>query len=182
MIYLDNSATTKPNAACVQAMTRLLCDTWGNPSSVHELGIAAERELKNARKEVAASLGAEPDRVFFTSGGTEADNWAIFSTCERLKKRGNHIVTTAVEHHAVLHPMKALEAKGFEVTYLQPDEAGFVSADTLKAALRPDTILVSIMMVNNESGAVMPIADMIRVDPPAQSRWLFFTPTPSRAF
>ena len=163
MIYLDNSATTKPNAACVQAMTRLLCDTWGNPSSVHELGIAAERELKNARKEVAASLGAEPDRVFFTSGGTEADNWAIFSTCERLKKRGNHIVTTAVEHHAVLHPMKALEAKGFEVTYLQPDEAGFVSADTLKAALRPDTILVSIMMVNNESGAVMPIADMIRI-------------------
>ena len=163
MIYLDNSATTKPNAACVQAMTRLLCDTWGNPSSVHELGIAAERELKNARKEVAASLGAEPDRVFFTSGGTEADNWAIFSTCERLKKRGNHIVTTAVEHHAVLHPMKALEAKGFEVTYLQPDEAGFVCADTLKAALRPDTILVSIMMVNNESGAVMPIADMIRI-------------------
>ena len=163
MIYLDNSATTKPNAACVQAMTRLLCDTWGNPSSVHELGIAAERELKNARKEVSASLGAEPDRVFFTSGGTEADNWAIFSTCERLKKRGNHIVTTAVEHHAVLHPMKALEAKGFEVTYLQPDETGFVSADTLKAALRPDTILVSVMMVNNESGAVMPIADMIRI-------------------
>lgn len=163
MIYLDNSATTKPNAACVQAMTRLLCDTWGNPSSVHELGIAAERELKNARKEVAASLGAEPDRVFFTSGGTEADNWAIFSTCERLKKRGNHIVTTAVEHHAVLHPFKALEARGFAVTYLQPDEAGFVSADTLKAALRPDTILVSIMMVNNESGAVMPIADMIRI-------------------
>ena len=163
MIYLDNSATTKPNAACVQAMTRLLCDTWGNPSSVHELGIAAERELKNARKAVSSSLGAEPERVFFTSGGTEADNWAIFSTCERLKKRGNHIVTTAVEHHAVLHPMKALEAKGFEVTYLQPDEEGFVSADTLKAALRPDTILVSIMMVNNESGAVMPIADMIRL-------------------
>ena len=163
MIYLDNSATTKPNAACVQAMTRLLCDTWGNPSSVHELGIAAERELKNARKAVSSSLGAEPERVFFTSGGTEADNWAIFSTCERLKKRGNHIVTTAVEHHAVLHPMKALEAKGFEVTYLQPDEEGFVSADCLKAALRPDTILVSIMMVNNESGAVMPIADMIRL-------------------
>ena len=162
MIYLDNSATTKPNAACVQAMTRLLCDTWGNPSSVHELGIAAERELKNARKEVAASLGAEPDRVFFTSGGTEADNWAIFSTCERLKKRGNHIVTTAVEHHAVLHPMKALEAKGFEVTYLQPDEAGFVSADTLKAALRPDTFLVSIMMVNNELGNVFPIAEIAR--------------------
>ena len=163
MIYLDNSATTKPNAACVQAMTRLLSDHWGNPSSVHDLGIEAERELRSARKTVAAALGAEPDRVFFTSGGTEADNWAIFSSCERLKKRGHHIVTTAVEHHAVLHPFKALEAKGFEVTYLQPDEEGFVSADTLKAALRPDTILVSVMMVNNETGAVMPVPEMIRL-------------------
>ena len=162
MIYLDNSATTKPNAACVQAMTRLLCDHWGNPSSVHDLGIEAERELKNARKAVAASLGAEPERVFFTSGGTEADNWAIFSACERLQKRGHHIITTAVEHHAVLHPFKALEAKGFEVTYLQPDAEGFVCVETLKAALRSDTILVSMMMVNNESGAVMPIADMVR--------------------
>ena len=89
MIYLDNSATTKPNAACVSAMTRLLCDHWGNPSSVHDLGIEAERELKSARKAVANALGAEPDRVFFTSGGTEADNWAIFSACERLGKRGS---------------------------------------------------------------------------------------------
>ena len=163
MIYLDNSATTKPSASCVSAMTRLLCDNWGNPSSVHDLGIDAERELKEARKSVAHALGAEPERVFFTSGGTEADNWAIFSACERLGKRGHHIITTAVEHHAVLHPFKALEAKDFEVTYLQPDETGFVSADTLKAALRPDTILVSIMMVNNETGAVMPITDMIRL-------------------
>ena len=162
MIYLDNSATTKPSAACVSAMTRLLCEHWGNPSSVHDLGIEAERELKSARKAVANALGAEPERVFFTSGGTEADNWAIFSACERLGKRGRHIITTAVEHHAVLHPFKALEARGFEVTYLQPDEEGFVSVDTLKAALRPDTILVSVMMVNNETGAVMPIADMIR--------------------
>ena len=162
MIYLDNSATTKPSATCVSAMTRLLCEHWGNPSSVHNLGIEAERELKNARKAVANALGAEPERVFFTSGGTEAGNWAIFSACERLGKRGRHIITTAVEHHAVLHPFKALEARGFEVTYLQPDEEGFVSVDTLKAALRPDTILVSVMMVNNETGAVMPIADMIR--------------------
>ena len=162
MIYLDNSATTKPSAACVSAMTRLLCEHWGNPSSVHNLGIEAERELKNARKAVANALGAEPERVFFTSGGTEADNWAIFSTAKRLGKRGRHIVTTAVEHHAVLHPMQQLEAQGFEVTYLQPDETGFVSVEALKAALRPDTILVSIMMVNNESGAVMPIAEMVR--------------------
>ena len=162
MIYLDNSATTQPCPACVRAMTEALTDCWGNPSSVYALGIDAAHRLRQARQAVAAALGAEPDRVFFTSGGTEADNWAIFSTAKRLGKRGKHIVTTAVEHHAVLHPMQQLEAQGFEVTYLQPDETGFVSVEALKAALRPDTILVSIMMVNNESGAVMPIADMVR--------------------
>ena len=162
MIYLDNSATTKPSAVCVETMTQLLTTGWGNPSSVHALGIDAERRLKEARRQVAQALGAEPERVFFTSGGTEADNWAVFSTAKRLGKRGKHIVTTAVEHHAILHPMQQLEAQGFEVTYLQPDETGFVSVDALKAALRPDTILVSVMMVNNESGAVMPIADMVR--------------------
>ena len=162
MIYLDNSATTKPRPEAVAAMTEALTSAWGNPSSVHSLGIAAEHLLRSSREAVAAKLGAEPDRVFFTSGGTEADNWAIFSTAERLGKRGKHIVTTAVEHHAVLHPMKKLEERGFEVTYLQPDETGFVSAEALAAVLRKDTILVSIMMVNNESGAVMPIKDMIR--------------------
>ena len=175
MIYLDNSATTKPNAACVCAMTRLLCDNWGNPSSVHNLGIDAERELKTARKAVAAALGTEPERVFFTSGGTEADNWAIFSACERLGKRGHHIITTAVEHHAVLHPFKVLEARGFEVTYLHPDEEGFVSAESLRQALRPDTILVSVMMVNNETGAVMPISDMIRATRRVSPLALFHT-------
>ena len=162
MIYLDNSATTKPCQACIDTMLDLLSNDWGNPSSVHDLGIAAEHRLKQARSQVAAALGAEENRVFFTSCGTEADNWAIFGAAERLGKRGRHVVTTAVEHHAVLHPMQKLEAKGFEVTYLQPDETGFVSVDALKAALRPDTILVSVMMVNNETGAVMPIADMIR--------------------
>ena len=162
MIYLDNSATTKPCDACVEAMAHMLRDAWGNPSSVHQLGIDAERALRTARGQVAKALGAEEGRVFFTSGGTEADNWAIFGAAERLGKRGKHIVTTAVEHHAVLHPMQKLESRGFEVTYLQPDETGFVSAETLAAALRPDTILVSVMMVNNETGAVMPIRDMIR--------------------
>ena len=163
MIYLDNSATTKPCAACVETMQHLLLRAWGNPSSVHQLGIDAERCLRAARGQVAKALGAEEGRVFFTSGGTEADNWAIFGTAERLAKRGRHIVTTAVEHHAVLHPMQKLEARGFEVTYLQPDETGCVSAGQLEAVLRPDTILVSVMMVNNETGAVMPIRDMIRV-------------------
>ena len=161
MIYLDNSATTRPNEACVAAMNELLTECWFNPSSVYRPGMDAAHRLKTARAQVAQALGAETERVFFTSGGTEADNWAIFSTAKRLGKRGRHIVTTAVEHHAVLHPMQQLEAQGFEVTYLQPDETGFVSVEALKAALRPDTILVSIMMVNNESGAVMPIAEIV---------------------
>lgn len=162
MIYLDNSATTQPSRACVDTMTELLCCAWGNPSSVHALGIEAEKRLKAARKQVAQALGAEPERIFFTSGGTEADNWAISGAAERLGKRGRHIITTAVEHHAVLHPMQRLEARGFEVTYLQPDETGYVSAEALTQALRPDTVLVSVMMVNNETGAVMPIREMIR--------------------
>ena len=160
MIYLDNSATTKPCKEAVAAMTAALEENWYNPSALYGAGIGARRLLEEARAAVAEKLGAEPDRVFFTSGGTEADNWAIFSAAERLGKRGKHIVTTAVEHHAVLNPMKKLESKGFEVTYLQPDETGYISADTLKAALRKDTILVSVMMVNNETGAVMPIREM----------------------
>jgi len=162
MIYLDNSATTKPCAAAVEAMTEMLTECWGNPSSVHSLGASTERKLKKAREQVAQLMGAEPERVFFTSGGTEADNWAIHGAVERLGKRGRHIVTTMVEHHAVLHPMQKLEAQGFEVTYLKPDKDGFVSVETLEAALRKDTILVSVMMVNNETGAVMPIEKMIK--------------------
>ena len=162
MIYLDNSATTKPCAAAVAAMTEMLTQCWGNPSSVHGLGVETERKIKKAREQVAQLMGAEPERVFFTSGGTEADNWAIYAAAERLGKRGRHIVTTMVEHHAVLHPMEKLEAQGFEVTYLKPDQDGFVSVETLEAALRKDTILVSVMMVNNETGAVMPIEKMIK--------------------
>ncbi len=162
MIYLDHSATTKPCPEAVAAMYEMLTQCWGNPSSVHGLGIQAERKLKEARRAVADCLGAEPERVFFTSGGTEADNWAIFGAAERLGKRGRHIITTAVEHHAVLHPMQKLQAQGFEVTYLQPDESGCVPVERLTDALRPDTILVSVMMVNNETGAVMPIEQMIR--------------------
>ena len=175
MIYLDNSATTQPCPACVRAMTEALTDCWGNPSSVYTLGIDAAHRLRQARQAVAAALGAEPDRVFFTSGGTEADNWAILSSAERLGKRGRHIITTAVEHHAVLHPMQKLEAKGFEVTYLQPDHDGNITVEDLKKALRPDTILVSVMMVNNETGAVMPIADMVKATRRAAPLALFHT-------
>lgn len=163
MIYLDNSATTKPCPQAVEAMTKALTENWGNPSALYGFGIDAARQLRQARHTVAAALGAEPDRVFFTSGGTEADNWALFSTAKRLGKRGKHIVTTAIEHHAILNSMKELEGQGFEVTYLQPDSQGRVSVDDLKAALRKDTILVSIMMVNNEVGSVMPISQMAKL-------------------
>ncbi len=163
MIYLDNSATTKPCKEAVEAMHTALTENWANPSALYNFGINTARDLRNARHQVAAAMGAEPDRIFFTSGGTEADNWAIYGTIKRLGKRGKHIVTTAIEHHAVLNCMKDLEAQGFEVTYLQPDSLGHISLADLKEALRKDTILVSIMMVNNEVGSVMPIAQMAKL-------------------
>ncbi len=163
MIYLDNSATTKPCREAVEAMTNALTEGWANPSALYNFGIDAAYALRAARHKLAAAMGAEPDRVFFTSGGTEADNWAIFGTAKRFGKRDKHIITTAIEHHAVLSCMKELEAQGYEVTYLQPDNLGRVSLDALRAVLRKDTILVSIMMVNNEVGSVMPIAQMAKL-------------------
>ena len=163
MIYLDNSATTKPCPQAVEAMTQALTENWANPSALYHFGIDCARDLRNARHQLAAALGAEPDRVFFTSGGTEADNWAIHGTVKRFGKRGKHIITTAIEHHAILNYMKDLESQGFEVTYLQPDELGNIALSDLRDALRPDTILVSIMMVNNEVGSVMPIEKMAKL-------------------
>ena len=163
MIYLDNSATTRPCTEAVEAMTKALTVGWGNPSALYGFGFETAHALRNARNQVAAAMGAEHDRVFFTSGGTEADNWAIFSTAKRYGKKSKHIITTAIEHHAILHCMKELEQQGYEVTYLQPDTLGRITTDALKAALRKDTILVSIMMVNNETGAVMPISQMAKL-------------------
>ena len=163
MIYLDNSATTKPCAEAVAAMTQALTETWGNPSALYGFGLESARNLRIARHQVAAAMGAEPDRVFFTSGGTEADNWAFFGTVKKLGKRGKHIITTAIEHDAILNCAKELEAQGYEVTYLQPDSLGRITLEDLKAALRKDTILVSIMMVNNEVGSVMPISAMAKL-------------------
>ena len=163
MIYLDNSATTRPCPEAVAAITSAMTENWGNPSALYNFGIDIAHALRDARHKVASALGAEPDRVFFTSGGTEADNWAVFSTVKRLGKRGKHIITTAIEHHAILNCTKELEAQGFEITYLQPDENGRITLDALKGALRKDTILVSIMMVNNEVGSVMPIAQMAKL-------------------
>lgn len=163
MIYLDNSATTKPCPEAVDAMVKALTTGWANPSALYAFGIEGAKALRTARAQTAAAMGAQPDRVFFTSGGTEADNWAVFSTAKRFGKKNRHIITTAIEHHAIEHPMKELEAQGYEVTYLAPDALGRITLDALKQALRPDTFLVSIMMVNNETGAVMPIAQMAKL-------------------
>lgn len=163
MIYLDNSATTKPCMKAVEAVTNALKEGWANPSALYSFGFDAAKALRNARSAVAAAMGAEPARVFFTSGGTEADNWAVMGAAKRFGKKNKHIVTTAIEHHAVLNCMKELESHGFEVTYLQPDKNGNITVDALKAALRKDTFLVSVMMVNNEVGSVMPISQMAKL-------------------
>lgn len=163
MIYLDNSATTKPCQDAVDAMHKAMTELWGNPSALYGFGIDAAKALRSARASVAAAMGAEPDRVFFTSGGTEADNWAIFGGAKRFGKKNKHIVTTAIEHHAVLNSFKELEAQGFDVTHLQPDANGCITLESLKSALRSDTFLVSVMMVNNETGAVMPIEKMAKL-------------------
>lgn len=163
MIYLDNSATTKPSPAAVQAVNEAMTVGWGNPSALYGFGIDAAHALKTARQQVAAAMGAEPERVYFTCGGTEADNWAIMSTVKRMGKRGKHIITTAFEHSAVENCMKQLQAQGFEITRLVPDQLGNITPEALKSALREDTILVSVMMVNNEVGSVMPIAQMAKL-------------------
>lgn len=161
--YFDNSATTKPCPEAIAAVQAAVESNWGNPSSIHRIGIQARQTLTQARRQTAQAMGAEENRVFFTAGGTEADNWAIFSAMERLGKRGKHIITTAVEHHAVLHPMQKLEQQGYHVTYLMPDTSGRIQLQQLRDALRPDTVLVSVMMVNNETGAHMPISKMAKL-------------------
>ena len=173
--YLDNSATTRPCPEAAAAINETLNECWGNPSSVHRLGIEAAHRLADARAQVAEALGAERERVFFTSGGTEADNWAVFSGAKRMGKQGKHVITTAVEHHAILHPMQRLREQGFEVTYLQPDPLGRITLEQLDAALREDTVLVSVMMVNNETGAVMPIERMAKLVHRRVPRCIFHT-------
>lgn len=162
MIYLDHAATTPVPKAVADAMYTVLTEQYANPNAQYPFGQEMRRSVEDWRTVIAKAVGCEANQLFFTSCGTEGDNWAIRAACWQNRHVGRHIVTTAVEHHAVLHPMQKLEAKGFEVTYLQPDREGNITVDALKKALRPDTILVSVMMVNNETGAVMPIADMVK--------------------
>ena len=157
-IYLDNAATTQTCPEAAQAALEAMTEGEGTPSSGYELGRQAARRLEAGRAAVAEKLGCAPEELTFTSCGTEGDNWAVAAAVERGKRLGKHIVTTAIEHAAVLEPVRALAAQGYEVTCLKPDRAGRVSIDDLRAALRPDTVLVSMMLVNNELGTLQPVA------------------------
>ena len=155
--YLDNAATTQVSPAAAQAALEVMTHGFGNPSSRHQGGSAAAARLKEDRAAVADALGCLPDEVVFTSCGSESDNWAIHSAVTARRKRGSHIVTSAIEHAAVLEPIKALEREGFSVTYLKPDKQGAISPQAVEEAVRPDTILVSLMLVNNEVGTRLPV-------------------------
>ena len=172
-IYMDNAATTAVLPEVVDAMLPYFTQHYGNPSSIHAIGRDARRALDAARTSVAASIGAQPQEIYFTSGGTESDNWALKGAAFAGRKKGNHIITSAIEHHAVLHPCQWLEKQGFEVTYLPVDENGLVSPQSVADAIRDNTILISIMAANNEIGTIQPIAEIGRIA--REKRILFHT-------
>ncbi len=158
--YLDNAATTPVRPEAAQAALEAMTEGWGNPSSQYALGKQAADRMKLWRADLAGALGCGPEEVYFTSCGSESDNWAISGALECNRRAGKHIITTAIEHAAVLEPLKALERQGYEVTYLQPDRRGRIDPAQAAAALRPDTALVSMMLVNNELGAVLPVKEV----------------------
>jgi len=160
LIYMDNAATTSVRPEVLEAMMPYFTQYFGNASSIHTFGRAARRALENARKQVAAALGCEPREVYFTAGGSESDNWAIRCAVEAKKSKGKHIITSAIEHHAVLHTCEYMEKQGYEVTYLPVDEFGRVSVESVKNAIRPDTVLITIMAANNEIGTLQPVAEI----------------------
>ena len=160
--YLDNAATTQTRPEAAQAAVTAMTEEWGNPSSRYAFGQEASGRLKEHRAQVAAGLGCRPEEVYFLSCGTEGDNWAIAAAVEKNRRKGKHIITTAIEHAAVLEPIRELERQGYEVTWLQPDQQGIITAEQVEAALRPDTILVAMVLVNNELGTVLPVAETAR--------------------
>ena len=160
LIYLDNAATTKTAPEVVEAMLPYFTERYGNPSSVYGFAAANKEVISQQRDVIAQVLGAKGNEIYFTAGGSEADNWALKATAEAYEGKGNHIITTKIEHHAILHTCEYLEKKGFEVTYLDVDEDGVVKLDELKAAIRPTTILISVMYANNEIGTRQPIREI----------------------
>ena len=160
IIYLDNAATTQVYPEVLEAMTPFFTEYYGNPSSIYTFAGKASEAVNKARGIMAQGINARADEIYFTGGGSESDNWALKATAEAYQDKGKHIITTKIEHHAILHTCEYLEKKGFEVTYLDVDEYGTVKPDELKKAIRPDTILISVMMANNEIGTIQPIAEI----------------------
>ena len=160
LIYLDNAATTKTAPEVVEAMLPYFTEFYGNASSVYGFAGNSKEAMTKARETIAQSLGAKSNEIYFTAGGSEADNWALKATAESYKAKGNHIITTKIEHHAILHTAEWLEKNGFEVTYLNVDENGVVKLEELKKAIRPETILISVMFANNEIGTIEPIKEI----------------------
>lgn len=160
LIYLDNAATTKTSEEVVAAMLPYFTEYYGNPSSVYEFAGESKKAVSNARRTIAETLGAQENEIYFTAGGSEADNWALKATAEAYQNKGKHIITTRIEHHAILHTAEYLEKRGFEITYIGVDENGVVKVDELEKAIRPDTILISVMFANNEIGTIQPIKEI----------------------
>ena len=160
VIYMDNAATTRTSKEVVESMIPYFTQNYGNASALYSFAQDAKIGLENARKQVAKVIGAKSEEIYFTAGGSEADNWAIKATAEFLKAKGNHIITSKIEHHAVLHSCQYLEQHGYEVTYLDVDEYGMINLEELKAAIRPTTILITIMFANNEIGTIEPIKEI----------------------
>ena len=162
-VYLDYSATTPVKDEVLKEMIPYFTEKFGNPSSLYDKGLEAKDAVTHAREQVAALINAEPREVFFTAGGTEADNWAVFGVCDKLKDKGNHIITTKIEHHAMLHSCAFLEKQGYEVTYLDIDKDGRVDLEQLKNSITDKTILISVMMINNEIGTLQPIKEIAEI-------------------
>ena len=174
-VYFDNAATTRVCPEAAASAAEAMTESFGNPSSTHSLGRAARMILEAARANVADALGAEPSEVYFTSGGTEADNLAILSGFELMRRKGNHIISTAIEHAAVLNSLKKLEQSGADVTYLKPNKSGSISLDAVEKALSRDTVLVSVMLINNETGAASDIAAISKIIKNSGSKALLHT-------
>ncbi|HKL79576.1 MAG TPA: cysteine desulfurase NifS [Mobilitalea sp.] len=162
-IYLDNAATTRTKPEVVEAMLPYFSEMYGNPSSVYEFASQNKKAVDDARGTIAKALGADITEVYFTAGGSEADNWALIATAEAYEGKGNHIITSKIEHHAILHTCEYLEKRGFEITYVDVDESGILKLDQLEKAIRPTTILISIMYANNEIGTIQPIKEIAAI-------------------
>lgn len=179
MIYLDNAATTKTAPEVVEAMVPFFSEYYGNPSTVYGLGSASKKAVTDAREVIASALGAKTQEIYFTAGGTESDNWALKATAEAYVDKGKHMIVSKIEHHAILHTCEYLEKRGFEITYLDVDEYGRIRLDDLRAAIRPDTILISIMFANNEIGTMQPIEEIGAI---AKEHGIFFHTDAVQAF